>query len=246
MNIKTGISRIEDITICLETLISEDNVVRLINEFVDMLDLEALEFTKTKPKEEGCPIYHAKDMLKLFYYGYFNRIRSSRKLEAECIRNIEVWWLMHRLKPGYHTIADFRKDNPTCLKKAFKMFVSFLKGEDVFGQELLTQDGTKIRAQNNKRNNYNEEKLQKHLKYIEGKEEQYIKELEQFDVAEDMQAAATEVKRKELEEKRQTQHERKEKYEGLQEQLKESGEPQISTVDSDSRSLPIKDGITNV
>ena len=70
-------------TFCLDTVISEDNVVRLINEFVDVLDLEALQFTKTKPKEEGCPIYHAKDMLKLYYYGYFNRIRSCRKLEAE-------------------------------------------------------------------------------------------------------------------------------------------------------------------
>jgi transposase len=239
MNIKTGISRTEDITICLETLISEDNVVRLINEFVDVLDLEVLEFTKTQPKKEGCPMYHAKDMIKLYYYGYFNRIRSSRKLEAECLRNIEVWWLMHQLKPRYHTIADFRKDNPKPLKKAFKMFVSFLKGEDVFGKKLLTQDGTKMRAQNNKRNNYNEEKLQKHLKYIEGKEEQYIKELEQFDAAEDMQAAAIEAKRK-------TQQQRKEKYEGLQKKLQESGEPQISTVDSDSRSLPIKDRITNV
>src|SRR5215216_4548513 len=119
MNIKKGISRTEDISICLEALISEDNVVRLINEFVDVLDLEVLGFTKTKPKTEGSPIYHAKDMLKLFYYGYFNRIRSSRKLEVECIRNIEVWWLMHQLKPCYHTIADFRKENPTSLKKAF-------------------------------------------------------------------------------------------------------------------------------
>ncbi len=246
MNIKTGINREENITICLEALIGEDNVVRLINEFVDVLDLEALQFTKTKPKEEGCPIYHAKDLLKLLYYGYFNRIRSSRKLEAECIRNVEVWWLMRQLKPGYHTIADFRKDNPKSLKKAFKMLVSFLKGENVFGKELFAQDGTKMRAQNNKRNNYNEEKLQKHLKYIEGKEEQYIKELEQFDAAEDIQAAATEAKRKELVEKQQMQQQRKEKYEGLLEKLKESGEPQISTVDSDSRSFPIKDRITDV
>lgn len=246
MNIKTGISREEDIFLCLDKVISEDNVVRLIDVFVEVLDLEELGFTKTKPKKEGCPIYHAKDMLKLFYYGYFNRIRSSRKLETECVRNIEMWWLIHRLTPGYHTIADFRKDNCKVLPKAFKVFGSFLKGEDVFGKELLAQDGTKIRAQNNKRNNYNEEKLQKHLKYIEGKEEQYIKELEQFDAEEDMQAAATEAKRKEIEEKQQTQHQRKEKYEGLQQALKESGEPQISTVDRDSRSLPIKDGITDV
>src|SRR5215210_2661831 len=111
MNIKTGISRTEDVTICLEEFISEENVVRFIDLFVEKLDLEKLGFTKTKPKKEGCPIYHAKDMLKLYYYGYFNRIRSSRKLEAECRRNVELWWLLNRLKPGYHTISDFRKDN---------------------------------------------------------------------------------------------------------------------------------------
>lgn len=196
MNINIGIDRTEDLTICLEGLIAEDNVVRLIDAFVDVLELEALRFTKTKANKEGRPIYHAKDMLKLYYYGYINRIRSSRKLEAECVRNIEVWWLLGGLKPGYHTIADFRKNNPTPLKKAFKMLVFFLKGEDAFGKELLTQDGTKIRAQNNKRNNYNDEKLQKHLKYIEGKEEQYIKELEELDTVEDLQAVATEAKKK--------------------------------------------------
>jgi transposase len=196
MNIKTGIDRTKDITICLEGLIAEDNVVRLIDAFVSVLELDALGFTKTKVNKEGCPMYHAKDMLKLYYYGYINRTRSSRKLEAECIRNVEVWWLLGGLKPGYHTIADFRKDNPASLKKAFKMFVSFLKGEDAFGKELLTQDGTKIRAQNNKRNNYNDQKLQKHLKYIEGKEEQYIKELEELDTVENLQASAMQVKKK--------------------------------------------------
>jgi transposase len=246
MNIKTGIDRKTNISMCLDDGIGEDNVVRFIDAFVNKLDLETLGFTKTKAKKEGCPIYHANDMLKLYYYGYFNQIRSSRKLEAECVRNIEIWWLINRLEPKYHTIADFRKDNPKALKKAFKTFVSFLKGEDVFGKELLVQDGTKMRAQNNKSNNYNEEKLQKHLKYIEGKEEQYIKELEHFDGAEDMQAAATEACKKEIEEKLQTQQQRKEEYEGLKQKLKESGEPQISTVDSDSRSLSIKDRVTDV
>jgi len=246
MNIKKGIDREASINISLDANIAEDNVVRLIDAFVDVLNLDAIEFSKTKPKKEGCPMYHANDMLKLYYYGYFNRIRSSRRLEAECVRNIEVWWLIRQLKPNYHTIANFRKDNSKPLKNAFKLFVSFLKGEDVFGKELLTVDGTKIRAQNNKSNNYNEEKLQKHLKYIEGKEEQYIKELGEFDAAEDMQAAAIELGKKQIEEKQQIQHQRQEKYQGLQQQLKQSGEPQISTVDSDSRSLPIKDRITDV
>lgn len=245
MNIKIGIPRENNINFCLDAIIGEDNVVRLIDTFVDVLDLELLGFTRTKAHKEGSPIYHASDMLKLYYYGYFNRLRSSRKLEAECVRNIELWWLMKRLQPGYHTIADFRKDNPAALKEAFKKFVLFLKGEDVFGKELLVADGTKLRAQNNKKNNYNKEKLEKHLKYIEGKEEQYIKELEQLDGEEDLQQAAIEVYKKEIEEKQQIQQQRKAKYEELQTALKQSGEPQISTIDSDSRSLPIKDRITD-
>jgi transposase len=88
----------------------------MIDLFVGHLDLDKLGFTKTKANKEGCPIYQASDMLKLYYYGYFNRIRSSRKLAAECMRNIELRWLLHQLKPGYHTIADFRKNNPVALK----------------------------------------------------------------------------------------------------------------------------------
>jgi transposase len=247
MNVKTGIARDKSFGICLETSIADDNPVRLIDAFVEMLDLEKLGFTKTKPKKEGCPIYHASDMLKLHYYGYLNKVRSSHKLEAECNRNIELWWLVRQLKPSYHTIANFRKDNPKALKKAFNMFVSFLKDQDMFDKELLAQDGTKVRAQNNKRNNYNTKKLENHLKYISGKEEQCIKELEQLDAQQDMQGTAdVEAERKHIETQQQTQQQRKGKYQKLKEQLKQSGEPQISTIDSDSRSLQLKDRVTNV
>jgi transposase len=231
--------------ISLDMEIGQDSVARLIDLFVNHLDLETLGFTKTKAKKEGCPMFRASDMLKLYYYGYFNRIRSSRRLAAECCRNIELWWLLNQLKPGYHTIADFRKDNPVALKNSFKMFVSFLKGEDLLGGELLAIDGTKIRAQNNKSNNYNEGKLKKHLEYIEAKAESYIQELELSDAAEDKQAAA-ELNKKQIAEKLEKLKERKTKYEGLEKALKESGEKQISTVDPDSRSLPIKDRITDV
>ena len=125
------------------------------------------------------------------------------------------------------------------------MFVSFLKGEDLLGGELVAIDGTKIRAQNNKSNNYNEEKLRKHLEYIEEKAESYIQELEQGDAEEDRQAAA-ELNKKQIAEKLVNLKERKTKYEELEKTLKESGEKQISTVDADSRSLPIKDRITDV
>ncbi|HYP42876.1 MAG TPA: IS1182 family transposase [Candidatus Nitrosocosmicus sp.] len=245
MNVQKGISRQQLWMISLDMEISQDSVVRLIDLFVDHLDLEKLGFTKTKAKKEGCPIYQASDMLKLFYYGYINRIRSSRKLAAECCRNIELWWLLGQLKPGYHTIADFRKDNGKALKNAFKMFVSFLKGEDLLGGELVAIDGTKIRAQNNKSNNYNEGKLKKLLEGIEAKAESYMQELEQGDATEDKQAAA-ELNKKQIAEKLVKLKERKIKYEALEKTLKDSGEKQISTVDTDSRSLPIKDRITDV
>jgi len=245
MNVQKGIPREQMWMISLDMEIDQDSVARLIDLFVGHLDLEALGFTKTKANKEGCPIFHASDMLKLYYYGYFNRIRSSRRLAAECCRNVELWWLLHQLKPGYHTIADFRKDNPKALKNSFKMFVSFLKGEDLLGGELVAIDGTKIRAQNNKSNNYNEDKLKKHLEYIEAKAESYIQELEQCDAEEDRQAAA-ELNKKQITEKLVNLKERKTKYEGLEKILKESGEKQISTVDADSRSLPIKDRITDV
>jgi transposase len=245
MNVQKGISREQMWMISLDMEISADSVVRLIDLFVDQLDLDKLGFTKTKAKKEGCPIYQASDMLKLYYYGYFNRIRSSRKLASECGRNIELWWLLHQLKPGYHTIADFRKDNPAALKNSFKMFVSFLKGEEVLGGEVVAIDGTKLRAQNNKRNNYNEAKLKKHLAYIEAKAETYIQELEHYDASEDNKAAC-ELNKKQISEKLKNLRGRKTKYEDMQIALQESGEKQISTVDADSRSLPIKDRITEV
>jgi transposase len=180
----------------LDCFIAPDNAVRVIDLFVDQLFLQELGFKKTKAQLEGRPPYEAGDMLKLYYYGYLNRIRSSRKLEAECIRNVEIWWLLHQLTPGYHTIADFRKDNAESLKKAFKMFIAFLKGADMFEGKLIAVDGTKLRAQNNKKNTFNEEKLNNSLAYIEAKTEEYIKELETCDAQEDKQAA--ELKKKDV------------------------------------------------
>jgi transposase len=228
----------------LDSLISQDNPVRVIDLFVEKLCLERLGFIKVKAKREGRPPFEAKDLLKLYYYGYLNRIRSSRKLETECIRNVEVWWLLHQLTPAYHTIADFRKNNSKAFKNAFKMFIGFLKGEDMFGGEMIAVDGSKFKAQNNKKNTFNDPKLIKSLAYIEAKTEEYIKELDDCDALEDKQAA--ELKKKEVLKKVEQLADRKENYNELREKLKESGEKQISLVDEDSRSLPVKDGITDV
>ena len=181
MNSKQGIAREQMSMFSLDCLITKDNPVRLIDMFVEQLDLAALGFSRITVKKEGCPPYDAKDMVKLYYYGYLNRVRSSRKLASECSRNVEVWWLLHQLMPGYHTIADFRKDNADAFKKVFKMFVSFLKGEDMLSAEMVAIDGTKIRAQNNKKNNFNEGKIERHLAYIDARLDEYNKALAEAD-----------------------------------------------------------------
>jgi transposase len=244
MNFKQGINREQISMFSLDCLILKDNPVRLIDLFVDQLDLDKLGFSKTTVKQEGCPPYQAKDLLKLYYYGYIGSVRSSRKLEAECERNIEVWWLIRQLRPGYHTIADFRKNNPAALKSAFKMFVSFLKGEDMLSSELVAIDGTKLRAQNSRRNNYNEAKLARHLAYIENKTQEYICQLDTSDAIEDKQAA--ELKKKEVIQKLTVLKERKKRYEELNDALIKSGNVQISTTDAESRCLPLKENVTNV
>ena len=110
--------------------------------------------------------------LKLYLYGYLNGIRSSRKLEKECFRNIKVQWLLEDIRPNYRSIAAFRKDNPKALKQLFKLFVSFLKDADLISDQTIAIDGTKSRAHNGKKSNFNQKKIDKHKEYIEGKSQE--------------------------------------------------------------------------
>ncbi|MCZ2248215.1 MAG: transposase, partial [Bacteroidia bacterium] len=135
----------------LEELIEQDNEVRLIDLFVDSLPLGEFGFSESKQNEQGGrPSYHPSDLLKLFIYGYLNRIRSSRQLEKECVRNMEVKWLMRNLVPDHNTISNFRKDNPKAIKKVFRATVELAKNFELIGGKLLAGDGTKLRAQNSK------------------------------------------------------------------------------------------------
>lgn len=244
MNYQRGKPREQLSMMSLECEISADNPVRVIDLFVDQLDLSKLGFNKTSFKQEGRPCYQAADLLKLYYYGYLNRVRSSRRLEAECKRNIEVWWLIRELKPAYHTIADFRRDNADSLKNAFKMFVSFLKGENMFSSKIIAVDGTKLKAQNNKRNNFTEARLIRHLAYIENKVEGYIQELDACDATEDKQL--DELKKKEVQQKLDVLKERKQRDEQLCKELAESDATQISLVDPESRLLKIRDNVSEI
>lgn len=219
----------------LDALIDSQNEVRTIDLFVDGLNLGDFGFT-IKESIEGRPAYHPKVLLKLFIYGYLNRIRSSRALEKECSRNIELMWLLKQLTPDHNTISNFRKDNVDGIRRVFQATVSIAKYFNLIGGKLIAGDSTKLRAQNSKKNNFNQGKIDRHLDYINQKLEYYQEELRQADGD-----TKKEIKKKILKQK-----ERKAKYETLQAQLESSGQEQISTSDPDSRQMVLRNTITEV
>ena len=166
---------------CLEDSIGEDNPVRVIDAFVDGLDLDLAGFNRTAPARTGRPAYDPRILLKLYVYGYFNRIRSSRKLMTECTRNIELFYLLGRLTPDFRTISDFRKDNAKALKKVFNAFVKLCLKLELYQKELLAIDGSKFRAVNSKDNTYNAEILKKKLKRIDEHITEYLSQMDKND-----------------------------------------------------------------
>src|SRR5947208_9137046 len=148
----------------VDDYVGSDNRVRFIDAFVDGLDLAAASFSRVEPKVTGRPGYAPADLLKLYIYGYLNRVRSSRRLEAECHRNIEVIWLLRTLKPDFKTIADFRADNRAAFKAVFRQFTLLCNRLDLFGRELLAVDGTRIKAVNNKDRNFTRNSLETFIK----------------------------------------------------------------------------------
>lgn len=159
-------NQIEFYTNTLEEFISEDNLVRVIDAFVNQLNLKELEIQRAIPARTGRPPYNPKDLLKLYLYGYFNRIRSSRRLMIECGRNIELFYLLNRLTPDFRTIADFRKNNAKALKRVFKAFVKICMDLNLYERELIAIDGSKFRAVNGRKKMYNEDILKKNLPQI--------------------------------------------------------------------------------
>lgn len=224
---------------CLDDYITEDNQVRVIDTFVDSLDVKGMGFTKCNTQGPGAPSYNPKDILKLYLYGYLNGTRTSRKLEKLTYVNIEVIWLMKKLKPDFKTIADFRKENKKQLKKVFREFSVLCNEWDLYGKELVAVDGTKFRADNSKKNNYTHKKIQRHLKYVEEKINDYLNQIDINDNSE-----KTPVKSKytveEMKEKIKTLQDRKDFYENLQETLKKNEDNEISTTDPDAKMMDNK------
>jgi len=221
--------------VSLDESISPDNEVRIIDLFVDSLSLKDYGF-RMDFVENGRPAYHPSDLLKLFIYGYMNKARSTRDLEKECHRNIEVMWLIKCLRPDHNTISNFRQDNEKAIRKVFRATVQIAKHFELIGGNLIAGDSTKLRAQNSKKNNFNQSKIDRHLAYIDKKLDEYSSALAQSD----------EDNKKIIQEEIKKQQERKAGYKDLEKKLKESGQPQISLSDPESRQIMLRNNITEV
>lgn len=165
----------------LDDYISEDNPVRAIEVFIETLDLKELGFERAEPKQTGRPGYHPATLLKIYLYGYLNRIQSSRRLEREAQRNLEVIWLSAHLTPDFKTIADFRRDNGPAIQRVCREFVLLCRNLDLFSEALVAIDGSKFKAVNNRDKNFTDRKLQARLEQVEDSIKHYLADLDRAD-----------------------------------------------------------------
>src|ERR1700716_1621691 len=176
---------------CLEDWICEDNPVRVIDVFVGGLDLDELRFSGVDPEATGRPSYHPSVLLKLYIYGYLNRVQSSRRLEREAGRNVEVMWLTGRLAPDHKTIADFRKDNGTAIRKVCARFVALCRMMGLLTQASVAIDGSKFKAVNNRDKNFTRAKMDRRMAQIEESVARYLQQLDTADRQEPSEALKT-------------------------------------------------------
>ena len=218
----------------IEDYIAPENPVRFLDAFVATLDLRALDFVHAATAATGRPPYDPADLLRLYLYGYLHRIRSSRLLEKECHRNVELIWLLRQLRPDFKTIADFRKDNRRALLGVSRHFTRLCCQLKLFAAELVGIDGTKLAAVNSKDANFNEKKLQALLVRAEARLQEYLKQLDQCDAADASEPTPT---RAQLQEKIAALREKKEWHEELLAELKASGDTQLSLTDEHARRM---------
>ena len=222
---------------CIDEYVEADAPVRLFDAFVDRLKMDELGFIRSTPAETGTPGYNPRDLLKLYIYGYFYQVRSSRKLARECKCNVEVMWLLSKLSPDFRTISDFRKDNKEAITKVYKEFNKFCMGLKLFSKSYISIDGSKFKAVNAKDNNFTLSKLDDRIKRLDEHISIYMEELDAYDHEEVRKLSKDEIQRK-----LDVCKERKERYEGYRNQLEESGESQISLTDPDSRLMKANEG----
>jgi transposase len=209
------------------------------------LDLAKLGLTRAQPAETGRPAYDPGNLLRLYVYGYLNRVRSSRMLERETKVNIEVMWLLGKLRPDFKTVADFRRDNLQAIKQVCREFTLLCQKLKLFGGELVAIDGSKFKAVNNRRRNFNEARLTKAIKALEEKIDGYLGSLDEADATEPDPTEPT-PNAAELRQKIAELQQRKAKYQALKQGLQESGAKQVSLTDPDARSMVMHHGSTEV
>jgi transposase len=217
----------------IEDYIEEGSTVRIIDAYINSLELSELGLAKCEPNETGRPMYNPKDMLKLYVYGYMNRIRSSRRLEDETKRNLEVLWLICKVSPDHKTIARFRHDNPKALKNVFRHFVKLCVKLGLYGKDLIAIDGSKFKAVNSSKRSFTEKQIQKKIEGITEKIDEYLKELDRND--EDENTVNSEKTAAEINEIITNLKEHKSRYQGYANELRQTGEKQKSLTDSQSR-----------
>lgn len=222
----------------IDDYVGEDNMVRFIDAFVDDLDFEQLGFVHASAAATGRPPYHPADLLKLYIYGYLNRIRSSRRLEAESRRNLELMWLLRRLTPDFKTIADFRKNNLKAIRATVAQFTALCRKVDLIGGELIAIDGSKLRAQNSKKNNFTKAKLKKAIRRIKEQVGGYLDELAKNDQSEEAKPEPEGVK-----EKIAALKERRDRYQDLLTAMEVAGKSEVSLIDPDARLMKTKQGV---
>jgi transposase len=232
-----GVDRVQSTLLpgCLDDFIDESNPVRAIDAFVDALDLAELEFDGASPAATGRPSYHPSVLLKLYIYGYLNRVQSSRRLEREAGRNVEAMWLLGRLIPDHKTIADFRKDNCSALRKVCARFVELCREMGLLTTTSVAIDGSKFKAVNNRDKNFTRSKVERRRAQLEESVARYLSQLDTADRQEPTEVLAAKATR--LKEKLAKLKEEMARLAAYEKQMLASSDQQISLTDPDSRSM---------
>ena len=218
----------------VDDYVSEENPVRVIDVFVDELDLAELGFERVVPAITGRPAYHPSMLLKLYVYGYLNRIQSSRRLECETQRNVELMWLMSRLTPDFKTIADFRKNNGKAIRQVCREFVGVCRKLNLFTQAIVAIDGSKFKAVNNRDKNFTRAKMKRRLEQVEASIDRYLTQLDSEDHEESSIEPAETTR---LKDRITTLKEEMQRLKEIESQLLASADKQISLTDPDARSM---------
>ncbi len=219
---------------CLDDFVTQDNPVRVVEAFIDEPDLGALGFSGVVPGATGRLAYHPRTLLKIYLYGYLNRIASSRRLEREARRNLELMWLTGRLAPDFKTIADFRRDNGPAIRAACRQFVALCRGLGLFTDAAVAVDGSEFKAVNNRDKNFTPYKLRKRIEQIEAGVARY---LEAMDAANRQEGEVAQAKSARLKGKIAGLRERMRRFRAMEEAVEAAPDQQVSLTDPDARSM---------